>query len=414
MKDQIEIKSYRKVIEPSFPSIIRKTISGKFRFEVNARRMNEGQYIGVRKCYKTEEEAWSARAIFATEHLLDRKDTTFDLDTMAFIQKAKERLKPFNVSVQKALDDFIKIKEEESRILKTKTLKTVWEEYLKEAEDKGSRPNTIRSMREMQKKMFLAFGGDTPVGMLVEKKNALIGSNQVAFYFKNRLNEYSQNTKDNIRRYFSAFFNFCFRQGYIEKEENPLRRMVGKRTRKDPEVLSVEQCKKLLEVAEQEDPSIAGIVALMLFGGLRPEEAKQIEPSDIDWKNKEVLIKKDVSKTKRSRTYDLISPLHEWLMSYPQLEKTNLRKRLEKIRLKAGFSINKEDNSAIRWTPDVCRHTAISFRLAKENYAYGKCAVLFGNSEQVIRDHYQAFTRPKDGEVLAFYTILPSSPARNA
>jgi integrase len=146
----------------------------------------------------------------------------------------------------------------------------------------------------------------------------------------------------------------------------------------------------------------------MLFGGLRPEEAKQVEPSDIDWKNKEVLIKKDVSKTKRSRTYDLISPLLEWLKSYPQLEKTNLRKRLEQIRLKAGFSINKEDTSGFKWTPDVCRHTSITFRLAKENYAYGKCAVLFGNSEQVIRDHYQAFARPKDHEVEAFFSILPT------
>ena len=105
---------------------------------------------------------------------------------------------------------------------------------------------------------------------------------------------------------------------------------------------------------------------------------------------------------------DLISPLKEWLEAYPQLEKANLRKRLKAVRIKAGFRVSKEESIGFKWANDVCRHTAITFRLAKENYAYGKCAVLFGNSEQVIRDHYQAFSRPKDQEVLSFYSILPN------
>ena len=399
--------SYNRVLEDSFPILTRSTKNGKFTFQVNARRMVHGQYIGTRKTFKTEEEARSARALMATQHLINKAGTTFDIGTIAFIEKAQERLKPYKICVEKALDDYIKIKEEESRLLSTKTLKVVWDEYLLEAENKGLRNNTKRTLREMQKKMINAFGSETPVGSLAIKKSDLVSSNKVAFYFKNRLNNYGQNTQDNIRRYFNAFFNFCFRQGYIEKEENPLRRMVGKRTRKDPEVLSVEQCKKLLEVVEKEDPAIAGIVALMVFGGLRPEEAKQIESTDIDLKNGEILIKKDVSKTKRSRTYDLISPLKEWLEAYPQLEKTNLRNRLKAVRIKAGFRVSNEESVGFKWANDVCRHTAITFRLAKENYAYGKCAVLFGNSEQVIRDHYQAFSRPKDQEVLSFFSILP-------
>ena len=184
-----------------------------------------------------------------------------------------------------------------------------------------------------------------------------------------------------------------------------------KKPRKDPEVLTVDQARRLLEVAEETDKGIAGIVALKVFGGLRPEEAKYVTHEDIDWKNGEILIKRHISKTRRSRTYDLISPLREWLAAYPALDKVNHRKRFEQVRIKAGFSVSKEDTSGERWAADVCRHTAITFRLAREKYAYGFCAALFGNSEQVIKDHYQAFKRPSQDEVDRFYGILPKARA---
>ena len=396
-----------KVLEASYPRITRITYKGKFRYDLYGRRMIKGVYHGDRLRYKTLEEAYTARDILITTQLVDKGSTNIDLNTIAFVQKARERLKRYNVSVEKALDEYIRSREEESKARSTKDLKTVWEEYLLEHEQKGSSKHTKRTLREMQRKMFAAFGHNAPVGELAEKKTLSKSENQVVRYFRTKLNGYNQNTKDNIRRYFSAFFGFCFRQGYIEKDENPLRRMKGKRTRKDPEVLTVDEARKLLETAEETDIGIVGIIALKVFGGLRPEEANLITPEDIDWQNGEILIKKHISKTRRSRTYDLITPLKEWLRAYPVLDRVNLRKRFEQLRIKAGFSISKEDKSGKRWASDVCRHTAITMRLAREKYAYGYCAALFGNSEQVIKDHYQSFARPRQEEVDKFYAILP-------
>jgi len=397
-----------KVLEASYPRITRITYKGKFRYEVFGRRMDKGQYFGQRKRYKTQEEAYRARDLLITTELVDKGSTDIDLNTIAFVQKARERLKCYNVSVEKALDEYIRSREEETKSRLTKDLKTVWEEYLLEHEQKGSSKHTKRTLREMQRKMIAAFGHNIPVGVLAEKKTLDKSENQVVRYFRTKLNGYNQNTKDNIRRYFSAFFGFCFRQGYIEKDENPLRRMMrGKRTRKDPEVLTVDEVEKLLQTAEETDKGIVAIFALKIFGGLRPVEANLITAEDIDWQNGEILIKKHISKTRRSRTYDLISPLKEWLTAYPEMDKVNLRKRFEQLRIKAGFSISKEDRSGKRWASDVCRHTAITMRLAREKYAYGYCAALFGNSEQVIKDHYQSFARPRQEEIDKFYAILP-------
>ena len=397
-----------KVLEESYPKLTRITYKGKFRYEVFGRRMVNGDYIGRRKRYKTLEKAKEARDLLITTELIDKRSTNIDLNTIAFVQRAQERLKGYNVSVEKALDEYIRSREEETNSRLTKDLKTVWAEYFLEHEQKGSSSHTKRTLREMQKKMFAAFVHNTPVGVLAEKKTLNKSENQVVRYFRTKLNSNSQNTKDNIRRYFSAFFSFCFRQGYIEKDENPLRRMMkGKRTRKDPEVLTVDEVRKLLETAEETDKGIVAIVALNLFGGLRPAEANLITSEDIDWQNGQILIKKHISKTRRSRTYDLITPLKEWLTAYPVMDKVNLRKRFEQLRIKAGFSISKEDKSGKRWASDVCRHTAITMRLAKEKYAYGYCAALFGNSEQVIKDHYQSFARPRQEDVDKFYAILP-------
>ena len=104
-----------KVLEASYPRITRITYKGKFRYEVFGRRMDKGQYIGQRKRYKTQEEAYRARDLLITTELVDKGSTDIDLNTIAFVQKARERLKCYNVSVEKALDEYIRSREEETK-----------------------------------------------------------------------------------------------------------------------------------------------------------------------------------------------------------------------------------------------------------------------------------------------------------
>ena len=57
------------------------------------------------------------------------------------------------------------------------------------------------------------------------------------------------------------------------------------------------------------------------------------------------------------------------------------------------------------WVPDVLRHTAIShyFRLTG---SYGRTAEQFGNSEGIIKKHYQG--RVSSEETKQFYALRPA------
>ena len=160
----------RKVLESSFPRLTRITCNGKFRYELFGRRMVKGEYRGQRLRYKTQEEAYEARDIFIADQLLNKGKTTVDINTIAFVQNARERLKRYNVSLEKALEEYIRSREEETKARLTKDLETVWNEYLLEHEQKGSSKHTKRTLLEMRKRMFAAFGYNTPVGVLADKK----------------------------------------------------------------------------------------------------------------------------------------------------------------------------------------------------------------------------------------------------
>jgi len=46
------------------------------------------------------------------------------------------------------------------------------------------------------------------------------------------------------------------------------------------------------------------------------------------------------------------------------------------------------------WTPDIMRHTAISYHLAKHEHE-GKTAAWAGNSPDIIQKHYKGLVKPK-------------------
>ena len=63
------------------------------------------------------------------------------------------------------------------------------------------------------------------------------------------------------------------------------------------------------------------------------------------------------------------------------------------------------------WVPDVLRHTAISHYF-RATGSYGRTAEQFGNSESIIKKHYQSRVSSKDTK--RFYALrpLPAKPAK--
>jgi hypothetical protein len=58
----------------------------------------------------------------------------------------------------------------------------------------------------------------------------------------------------------------------------------------------------------------------------------------------------------------------------------------------------------VNWVPDIFRHTAISHYFRKTG-SYGQTAEQFGNSEAIIKRHYQGRVSSEDTKI--FYAIAP-------
>lgn len=396
------------VVDPKFPRITKKLEGERFLYSINGRRMVRGKWIGERKTAWTEADARRIADVIRKKNDLKYNNGKYGHETIVFVHKAEERLKQYNIPIEKALEEYLHYKEIENKHYRSKSLEIVWDEFINYHIINNSSPHTVRTYRSVKKMMVNRFGGGTPIGLLAEKPIGFGDENIVQRYLKNELNKYHPNYKDNIKRNFSAFFNFCFKQRYIEANENPCLRIDFKRKPKDPVVLSVSDAENLLRIAEDTDKGIVPFIALMIFGGLRPTEASLIKEENIDWDNKQILIPRSISKVRRGRTYDLVSPLLDWLKKYPKFEKVNYRKRMDKIKQKAGFLGSEIHPKTKNWEPDVCRHTAITMFLARNNYQYGLAASQFGNSEEVIKTYYESFTRPSKSDVDLFYNLYPS------
>jgi hypothetical protein len=96
--------------------------------------------------------------------------------------------------------------------------------------------------------------------------------------------------------------------------------------------------------------------------------------------------------------------LGKWLRAYP-IEHNNFsfRYRMDKVREAAGFRIGGKSG----WVPDITRHTCATMILARNGGDYLKCARELGNSESVLRKHYESFDRPSEKEVQDYFGIFP-------
>jgi len=397
------------LVDPKFPRITKKLVGEKYLYSINGRRMVRGEWIGERRTAWTEADARKEADTIRKKSDLKYNAGKYGHETIVFVHRAEEKLKKYGLPIEKALDEYLHFKEVEDRHYRSKTLEEVWNDFINEHIKNGSSEHTVRTYHYTKKIMVNNFGGGTPIGLLAEKQIVLGEENVVQKFFKTKLNKYHQNTKLNLKRNFNAFFNYCFRQRYIERDENPCLRIHIEPKKKEPSVLSVEDAELLLRLTEQHDKGLVPFVALMIFGGLRPTEASLLKFDNIDFENKQVLISRSISKVRRGRTFDLNTPLLEWLNRYPSFNKINYRKRMDKIKQLAGF-MSSDSNEKIKvWEPDICRHTAITMFLANNNYQYGFAANQFGNSEEVIRTYYEAFKRPSKEEVSRFYSILPAA-----
>jgi len=212
-------------------------------------------------------------------------------------------------------------------------------------------------------------------------------------------------TRDNDRRTISRFFSWTMLRPRHWLLANPCAGVkVDKPEKGPPVILTLTESKALLAAAEGTAKGAAGpFVALCLFAGLRPTEATRLRWNAVNLLDREVRIEAEHSKTGRPRVVSMPENLCAWLRAYEGKPFTVSRRTFDSVKAAAGFA-GRGTADLKPWTPDVMRHTAISHRF-RATGSYGLTAEWAGNSESIIKQHYQG--RVSSEETAAFFAIVP-------
>lgn len=213
-------------------------------------------------------------------------------------------------------------------------------------------------------------------------------------------------SRDDVRRTVSRFFSFCIELPRLWLPSNPAWGKVlkfRKPRRGVPEIFTLAECARLLVAARDfKGGKFLRYVVLGLFCGLRPGEIRRAQSINLD--DGEIHLDSDETKTNNPRTVSLDPVAVAWLKALPSHSVDPLGSRLDwdKLRKKAKLT---------RWPNDVLRHTAIS-HFFRRGGSYGLTAEWAGNSEGIIKKHYQG--RVSSAEAAKFWSWHPDRKARRA
>jgi integrase len=213
-------------------------------------------------------------------------------------------------------------------------------------------------------------------------------------------------SKDAYKRRISRFFSWCIERPRRWTATNPCHEIKIEMGEKNPPViLTLKQCEDLLRGAERE--GIAPYVALCLFGGLRPFESMRLTRPAVNLEDKEIRLEAHQTKTGRPRVVTIGPTLLAWLKAYKDnpLFPPNWRNKFDAVKKAAGFGTPTDELPDLKpWTPDAMRHTAISYYF-RSTGSYGQTAEQFGNSEAIIKAHYQG--RVSTADAKKFFALKP-------
>jgi integrase len=223
-------------------------------------------------------------------------------------------------------------------------------------------------------------------------------------------------TKDSTCKGISSFFTWCMKGKRHWTVNNPCYAVEvegGDDDNHEPVVLLVSECERLMRAAEMfKGGRLVPYLAICLFGGLRPFETARLGWDQVNLADGEIRLRANQAKTGKGRTIEILATLKAWLEAYKgrdEIYRPLYSKDLRDLKASIGYGTLSQENSNMKhWVHDVLRHTAISHYF-RQTGSYGRTAEQFGNSEAIIKNHYQSRVSSEDTK--RFYALLPKGAA---
>lgn len=207
------------------------------------------------------------------------------------------------------------------------------------------RPSSRRDLRHFIRRILRVEG----VGKLPLRSICTADCKRIlATAFSGSLSSYKKG-----RVVLSSVFSYGIKQEWVDN--NPVARIAAPTVREKPiSPLTPEEVEQLKKTARRpEFKNMRFSLCLMLYGGIRPAEVSRLLESDINWAERQVIIRPCVSKTGGGRVVAL-----RGVRGIPKRDcriPRDWKRKWLALRRAAGF---------MHWVPDVCRHTFASYHAA--------------------------------------------------
>lgn len=160
----------------------------------------------------------------------------------------------------------------------------------------GRRTNYVTGLRQYLN-AFARGRDNIPIGDVTVE--------QLEEWFRQR-KEAPQTQRSNMGR-LSTVFEWAIKHDYLKA--NPVRKLeVPTVDRTPPKILTVDECEGLLTVTGKTLPAFLAVVVLVLFCGLRPDEARKVNWTAVNLTRRTVLVDSAHSKVHRRRVNELMEP----------------------------------------------------------------------------------------------------------
>lgn len=378
----------------------------------------DGTGARIRKNFKDEEEARS----FATanvERIANGKDlkkaisTDLEPDQIAQAENAFRRLHG-RYSLDEVVEYYLRhfqAPETEIKLIDAR------KKFLEGKEREGLRERSVYQLERTLSQFadFLAARLKEVEGKVRDCMVHEISAGDVEAFLtslkaKDGIHQAKFGTWNNYRNDISSFFAWCSDKKRLWCSGNPAaethrysHKLVHEQ-RPEPDVLTPEQAEELLAYLKKfRAGAYVRFFALLLFAGLRPTEAMKLARHEnrkelIDLECNEILLPAEITKTKRKRTIAILPNLRKWLVAFPgeSLPEKNVDRDLKHIR------------SLFKLTHDVCRHSWFTYFVAKFD-SFAKAAKEGGNSEQIVKEHYESPAKRRGEQAKLYWNLAPSS-----